>query len=248
MKPKSYALMVIVILIINGCKKDPQIKPLSFPNASYQSLEPYNSSGQPNKLLKDTVPPSMLNYIQQTIKNGVNITISHPEFFTTNTNADLPITKPSSDVFVTFVSGHAAFSNTLAFYTYPTSQPPQSGKDVKLITYIFPNTGSKSPLKTGDKLYLGSFNPGTTIGFVILQNAWDTTQGFLNSNAVHFCTTDILNPEADPKLKKHAISYKNYYASEANKFLISFEDFDRSNAYCDNDFANVIFYCTINNP
>ena len=236
-----------MILMITGCKKDPQVRPINFPNASYQSVTPYNSKGEPDKLLKDTIPQAMLNYIQQTIKDGVNMTISHPEFFTGNTNADLPITKPSSDVFVTFVSGHALFSNTLAYYTYPTGKAPQSDKEVKLITYIFPNTGNSSPLEAGDKLYLGNFNPGTTIGFVVLQNAWDTTQGFLNSNAVHFCSTDALNPESDPKLKKHAILYTSY-TSEANKFLISFEDFDRSNYYCDDDFANVVFYCTINNP
>ena len=110
MKPKSYVMLVIVTLIINACKKDAQIKPINFPNATYQSLEPYHSVGEPNKLLKDTVPPSMLNYIQQTIKDGVNMTISHPEFFMNNTNADLPITSHSSDVYVTFVSGHALYS------------------------------------------------------------------------------------------------------------------------------------------
>lgn len=247
MKPKTYALLVIVILIINACKKDPEIKPINFPNASYQSLQPYNSKGEPNHLLKDTIPATILNYVNQTIKKGVNMTISHPEFFTGNTNADLPITKPSTEVFVTFVAGNAAFSNTLAFYTYPTNNPPKSDKDVKLITYIFPNAGNKSPLNPADKISLGTFDVGTTIGFVILQNAWDTTKSFLNSDVIHFCSTDAINPETDPKLRKQAISYKNYIP-EANKFLISFEDVDRASPSCDNDFADVIFYCTVNNP
>ena len=243
MKPKSYALLFIIFLMINACKKDPQIKPINFPNASYESLAPYNSSGEPDKLLKDTIPPSLLNYVQQTIRKGINMTVSHPEFFSGNTNADLAIIKSSSDVYVTFVSGNAAYSNTLAFYTFPTNNPPQSDKDIKLITYIFPNAGRKSPLNPGDKMFLGKFSAGTTIGFVILQNAWDTSKSFLNSNVIHFCSTDAINPESVPALKKHGILYTNY--TYDNKLLISFEDYDRSKPGCDNDFADVIFYCTV---
>lgn len=247
MKHRPYVLLVIMILIISGCKKNPQIKPINFPDASYQSLVPYNSQGKPDNLLKDTIPTTILDYANQTIKKGVNMTISHPEFFTSNTNADLQITKPSTEVFVTFVRGNANFSNTLAFYTYPTNQPPQTDKDVKLITYIFPNAGSQSPLSPGDKISLGTFDVGTTIGFVILQNGWQPSKSSLNSNVVHFCSTDPLNPETNMKLKKHAISYKNYI-SAGNKFLISFEDFDRANPACDNDFGDMIFYCTVSNP
>ena len=71
MKPKSYVMLVIVTLIINACKKDAQIKPINFPNATYQSLEPYNSKGVPDKLLKDTIPVTILNYVNQTIKKEI---------------------------------------------------------------------------------------------------------------------------------------------------------------------------------
>ncbi len=243
MKPQSFAALFVIVLIVSACKKDPGIKPINFPNASYQSLQPYNSSGKPDGLLKETVPIPLLNYVQQTIKKGVNMTVSHPEFFNANTNADLSITK-SSNVYITFVSGNAAYSNTLAFYTYPTSNPPKSDKDIKLITYIFPNAGNKSPLSQGDKMLLGNFSSGTTIGFVILQNAWDTAKKFLNSNVIHFCSTDPINPESLPALKKHAILYTSYTYDD--KRLISFEDFNRANPSCDNDFADAIFYCTVN--
>lgn len=243
MKPKLYAPLFIIILVINACKKGSEIKPINFPNASYESLTPYNSSGKPDGLLKDTIPLPLLNYVQQTIKKGVNMTVSHPEFFSGKTSADLGITNTSSDLYVTFVSGNASFANTLAFYTYPTNNPPQSDKDIKLITYIFPNAGKKSPLNPGDKMFLGKFNAGTTIGFVILQNAWDTSKNFLNSNVIHFCSTDPINPESVPALKKHAILYTSYTYDD--KRLISFEDYDRSSPNCDNDFADVIFYCAV---
>ncbi|MES1226734.1 MAG: DUF4114 domain-containing protein, partial [Bacteroidota bacterium] len=97
----------------------------------------------------------------------------------------------------------------------------------------------------GDKVKLGSFNPGTSIGFVLMQNAWDTTNATLNNKAVHFCSNDVLNPETDPAKKKHAVLIK--YPPE-NIILVGFEDWDRSDSYCDNDFNDVMFYCTVVQP
>jgi hypothetical protein len=241
MKPQSYAALFVIVLLASACKKDPKINPIVFPNAVYQSVSPYNSNGEPDNLLKDTVSEALYTYVHQTLTYGQNLTISHPEFFTGTNTADIAISQ-SSDVYVTFFSGKAGLSNTLAFYTYPTGTPPTSDKDVKLINYIFPNAGRNSPLVLGDKIKIGNFDAGTSIGFVILQNAWDTTKGSINSNSAHFCSTDALNPETDPKLKRHAVLL-NYTAE--NKSLISFEDVDRSSPNCDNDFSDIIFYCTV---
>jgi len=240
MKLKSYTSLFIIVLIINACKKDPQIKPVSFPDATYQSLAPYDSKGQPDNLLTDIISPDLVTYVNQMLVDRNNLTISHPELFTGANPADIPVNQ-SSDVFVTFVFGNAGNSNTLGFYTYPTGQPPTSDKDVKLITYIFPNAGVNSPLKAGDKMYLGKFNVGTTIGFVILQNAWDTSKSFINSDATHFCSTDALNPEMDPKLKRHAVVL-DYSGGQK---LIGFEDRNRASLDCDQDFNDIVFYCTV---
>ena len=83
---------------------------------------------------------------------------------------------------------------------------------------------------------------GTSIGFVLMQNAWDTAISQLNNDAVHFCSNDALNPEVDPNLKKHAVLI-NYPAE--NKVLIGFEDRDRTNPLCDNDFNDGVIYCTV---
>ncbi len=239
MKHSQCLWLFAIILIANACHKDAN-KPTNFPDTTYQSLAPYNSSGQPDNLLKDTISPAMVSSIGQTLINGENLTISHPELFTGVNPADIPITQ-SSNVFVTFVWQDAGLSNTLAFYTYPTGQPPITSKDVKSITYIFPNGGKKSTLASGDKMLLGKFNPGTTIGFVVLQNAWDTSKSFLNSDVLHLCSTDALNPETNPTLKRHAILL-NYFT---DKKIIGFEDTNRESPACDNDFEDIVFYCTI---
>ena len=155
--------------------------------------------------------------------------------------ADIRITQPS-DVFITFVSQGGRFTNSIAFYIYPTSQPPASAKDINIITYIFPNAGNLTPLQAGDKVKIGRFEVGTSVGFVLMQSAWNVTTSTLNNNAVHFCSNDVLNPEVDPNLKKHAVLIN--YAPE-NKVLIGFEDVDRTTPECDNDFNDVVVYATI---
>lgn len=64
----------------------------------------------------------------------------------------------------------------------------------------------------------------------------------MDYNAVHFCSNDILNPEVDPNLKKHAVLI-NFSAE--NKVLIGFEDRDRTLPNCDHDFNDLLVYCTV---
>lgn len=229
--------------MVNACKKAAVTKPVEFTSTIYQTLGTYDSLGKPNYLvLPDTISPSLLSFVNNTLPERKNLTISHPELFSSTAIADITITQPS-DVYVTFVLEGTGYANSLAFYTYPTNQSPTSAKDISLITYIFPCCGgNKTPLHSGDKVKIGRFDIGTSIGFVLMQNAWDTTAHILNNDVVHFCTNDALNPEVDPKLKKHAVLIN--YAPE-NKVIIGFEDIDRTLPYCDNDFNDVVMYCTV---
>ena len=242
MRAKNYLFLFSILLLINACKKAAVTRPVKFTSTVYQNLGTYDSLGKPNYLeLPDTISPSLLSFVNATLPNGKNLTISHPEFFSNTAIADITITQPS-DVYVTFVLEGCRYANALAFYTYPTNQSPTSAKDISLITYIFPSCGNKTPLHTGDKVKIGRFNVGTSIGFVLMQKAWDTTAHTLNNDVVHFCTNDALNPEVDPKLKKHAVLIN--YAPE-NKVIIGFEDLDRTLPNCDNDFNDVVIYCTV---
>ncbi len=227
--------------MLNACKKDPVTKPVKFTSTSYQTLGTYDATGNPDYLLKDTISSALLSFINNTLPNAENLTTSHPELFNTTAIADITITQ-SSDVFITFVKEDGRFKNSIAFYTYPTNQPPVSAKDIKIITYVFPNAGNLTPLQAGDKAKIGRFNVGTSIGFVLLQNAWNTTTKTLDNNSVHFCSNDALNREVDPNLKKHAVLID--YTSE-KKVLIGFEDTDRTKPECDNDFNDVVVYGTV---
>lgn len=238
----NYSLLLIPLLVLGACQKEPLTKPVDFTETSYLTLGSYDSSGKPNYLLpKDPISSGMLSFVRNTLIEATDLRNTSPELLTNNTYADIVITQ-SSDVFITFVSQNTSPSNALAFYTYSTGNPPSRAKDIKTITYIFPSAGRGTPLRSGDKVKIGRFEPGTTIGFVILRGAWNNTTKTIDNNVEHFCSTDSLNPEVDPKLKKHAVSIS--YTSE-NKTLIGFENTDRTKAECDHDFNDLVFYATV---
>jgi hypothetical protein len=243
MKSTSYLFFsaAFVIFLVTACRK-PVTKPVKFTSTTYQNLSTFNNEGKPDNLLEDTISPSLLSFINTSLPDGQNLTKSHPELFTTTANNDILITQ-HSDVYITFVSESSGATNAIAFYTYPTNQPPQSAKDIEVITYVFPNAGNSTALTPGDKVKIGTFEAGTSVGFVILKDAWDSKTAKLNNNVVHFCSDDVLNPEVDPNLKKHAV-FINYSAEK--KTLVGFEDTDRTDPSCDNDFNDVVFYTTVN--
>ena len=232
-------------MILISCKKEeqPVTRTVEFTSTNYVALGSYDSLGKPSYLMtRETISPTFLTYIKNTLTDKVDLRTTSPGLLTTNAIADVAITEPS-DVVITFVAQGAGSTSTFAFYTYPTTQPPASTADIKTITYAFPNTGRNTPLKAGDRVKLGRFQPGTSIGFVILQKGWDPITHTINNKVVHFCSNDVLNPEVDPALKKHAVVI-NYHPGEG-KFLIGFEDVNRTMAACDHDFNDVVVYCTV---
>lgn len=240
MNLKKFLLPGISVLLLYSCKKDEVTKPIKFTSTKYETVG-YNASGKPNFLLKDTISSNLLSFIHTMLPDGPNLTISHPELFLTSAIADIKITQ-KSNVYITFVTENTSLTNSIAFYTYKSNQPPLSAKDIKLITYVFPSAGSQTPLVPGDKIKLGTFEPGNSIGFVLMKNAWNPSKGTLNNEAVHFCSNDPLNPEVDPKLKKHAVLID--YVPE-NKVIVGFEDTNRTSPTCDNDFNDVTFYVAV---
>lgn len=244
MKSTRYAFVstALIIFFLSACRKPDPAK-ISFKTTKYESLGSYDSDGKPINLLKDNISPEMLSFIKTSLPDGINLTKTHPELFTSSANNDIQI-RQHSDVYITFVSQGSGSTNSIAFYTYPTNQPPESQEDISLITYVFPNVGNGTTLAPGDKVKIGTFEAGTSIGFVVLHSSWDLTTKKLNNNVVHFCSDDVLNPEIDPALKKHAVFID--YQSE-KKTLVGFEDNDRSNPNCDNDFNDLVFYTTVIN-
>jgi hypothetical protein len=242
MKTKNLLTLTVILFVLNACKKDVVTRDVQFKSTGYLTLGTYDSTGNPDYLTtNDIISSALLSYIDSTLPDRKNLTLRHPELFLSTATPDIVVTQPS-DIYVTFVSQGSGLTNSIAFYTYPTNQPPASADDVKTITYVFPNAGHLTPLAPGNKVKIGNFAAGTSVGFLIMENGWDLITKQLDVNVVHFCTDDVLNPEVDPTLKRHAVLL-NY--TPENKDLISFEDTNRTDPNCDNDFNDVVIYCTV---
>lgn len=235
----------VIILLLLGCKKQqPETSPVHFTSTTYQFLGTWDSTSKPNYLsAREVISNDLLDFLKTTLPEATNLQKAHPELLSSKAISDIALTNPS-DVYITFVSQGANMGNAFAFYTYPTNSPPTSAKDIKTITYIFPNAGHLTPLSGGEQVKIGSFEPGTSIGFVLMQDAWIDSTKTLNNDAVHFCSNDVLNPETNPSLKKHAVII-DYNKNNDHKVLIGYEDIDRTRDGCDNDFNDLVVYATV---
>jgi LruC domain-containing protein len=201
--------------------------------------------GRPVYLEKDPdqISASLLSYVNASLPEGSALTKTHPEYLSTSAVPNLNITE-TADVWITFVSEGAGLLNSLGYYTYKTGFPPTSVADITGITLILPNAslvGSAGGLNSGDKVKLGRFSPGTSIGFVLLQNAWSTTSGVI-TNTVKFYSDSKLNPETTIATQKHSVTLYD----DVNKlFLVGFEDLNRQTE-SDNDFNDLVFYASSN--
>ncbi len=242
----KFPIILIALVFLLSCKKkntEPATSPVSFTSTTYRVVGTYDGTGKPSNLgVREQISPELISYIRTALPNNVDLRSTNPELLTTNAIADINLTQ-KSDIKITYVSSEGTgASNAFGFYTYPTNAPPARAADIKSITYIFPNAGGVTPLLAGDNINIGTFEAGTTVGFVLLQAAWDAKNSSLNNSAVHFCSNDVLNPEFSPSLKKHAVLI-NY--APLNKILIGFEDTDRTTPQCDHDFNDAVFYATV---
>ncbi|MEJ7779632.1 MAG: DUF4114 domain-containing protein [Daejeonella sp.] len=251
MKNTKLLLLVLLGAGYTSCKKpvatSPEVpfKPVSFTATEYKYLGSYGLLGQPldYKMEPDVLSAELLQFIDSSLPAGQDVTKSNPGLL--SSNSDLSLTD-KSDVFITFVAEGASQLNTVAFYTYPTNNPPKKPTDLKNITYMFPNASlsgwAGGALNPGDKIKIGNFDKGMSIGFILIERGWDAATGKVNSSGNHFCSNEVLNPETDPNLKKHTVLL-NY--PKENKIFIGFEDMMRSEPSCDHDFNDIILYATV---
>ncbi|WP_411275589.1 DUF4114 domain-containing protein [Daejeonella sp.] len=251
MKNSKLILILLLGATYVSCKKpastgpDVPFQQVSFKATEYKYLGSYGTLGQPldYKLAPDTLSPILFKFIDSILPAGQDVTKANPGLLSSNSDISM---SEKSDVFVTFVSEGASQLNTLAFYTYPTNNPPKKPANLQNITYMFPNASLEGwaggALRPGDKIKIGNFDKGTSIGFVLIEKGWDSASGKVNPSGNHFCSNEVLNPETDPNLKKHTVLVK--YPKE-NKILIGFEDMMRSEPSCDHDFNDIIIYATV---
>lgn len=207
----------------------------------------YDRRGVPDYLEneRDEISSTLLQYINASLPEKQPVPEFHPSYLANGKKTTLDV-EDICDVWLTFVHEGAGWRNAMAYYTYPTDTPPQSLDDIDAINVIFPNlsySGSGGGLSSGDKVNIGRFNPGTSIGLVLLADGWN---GRNSEDYEHIVFADKnLNPEPKEDLRQHNVLL---WDAENELFLVGFEDVRRDNIpfQCDQDFNDAILFVSSN--
>jgi LruC domain-containing protein len=218
---------------LNGIKTD----------TKFSYLGDYDNSGKPKYLTTpgDEISVDMLNTINVSLPESYKVPNLHPEYITKDATSNIVI-KEDAEVWLTFTYEGAGYRNALGFYTYDSKTPPQSVADISEIKFVFPNAslkGSGGNLNSGDKVKIGTFKAGTTIGLVLFQDAWNSKDVSVGATALF--SNPNLNPEPNEDLRKHNVMLKYN-----NTYIIGFEDIRRDSWSCDQDFNDLMIYATSN--
>ena len=202
----------------------------------------WNSSGVPNNLVTpDAVPQSLLDDISSLLPESDPLPVSNPGFLTGD-NFDTQLSD-SARVWITFVSEGAGFRNSLGYYTYPTGNPPSSLSDIDSLFVLFPNVSfgnGTNGIQTGNKILLGDFSSGTSIGWFLLPNGWNPGQQDITKFDEVKYTNPDLNDFTDDANKQHTVVLTD---EERELLILGMEDISRPGG--DEDFNDAVFYATV---
>lgn len=245
-------------VILNSVTSNQNTKPTTLSTSFYKTfsnsfsyLGTYDVNGRPNYLTAKpgAVSAELLGFLNASLPEEKNIIDHHLVYISPAASRDLDVTK-TSEIFITYVSEGANYQNAMGYYTYPTGKKPISLSQISDIKYIFPNAsglGSRGGLISGDRVSLGNFNPGTSIGLVLLSNAWDASAKNVNPNKYEsFFSDKNLNPENDNNLnlKQHSV-FLDY--EKEDLVVVGFEDTNRETGRSDNDFNDIVVYFSSSN-
>jgi hypothetical protein len=149
--------------------------------------------------------------------------------FSDTTQKKVVLTR-DTEVYVTFISEGAGYSNTFGYYTYPESNPPQSINDLDL-KVIFPNV-SDNILNQGDMLRIGSgaIPSGTVVGFFLVFQGWD-------HGSINWDKPTILS---DYQFNSGGQQHIFFKQKDCGDFVLAFEDKPLDDN-SDQDFNDMIF-------
>ncbi|TAE18277.1 MAG: DUF4114 domain-containing protein, partial [Bacteroidetes bacterium] len=213
----------------------------------YRYMGSYDSWGRPNYLdpVADVISAGFLSRLNASLPEFGNLPVRSPSFFNSNVNLNIHVTQ-TADVWITFVSEGTSFRNALGYFKYPTNNPPANAAAIDSVFLVFPNSSlinSAGNLRSGDRVKIGRFNAGTSIGFVLIQGGFNGTS--VNVNNTKFYSTQSFNSVSESNAAKYQHGVQLYDATE-QLLVFGFEDLIRSGNSSDDDYNDLVFYTKAN--
>lgn len=207
----------------------------------YKFLSSWDQNGVPVDLLfSKEITKELIKELNIILPELKPVPEFRPQYLDETLDNDIHVTK-DGEVFVTFVHEGAGYKNSLAFYTYETKAGPPSQVADDDITLIFPNVSYRNSgggLNTGDTVKIGYFSAGTSIGWVLISNAYNNRYGAVTNGINKFYSENNLNPDKSPH-QQHFIQI-----ALDDKIILGIEDLLRPDG--DNDFNDAVFTVSSN--
>ncbi|MCB5259284.1 MAG: LruC domain-containing protein [Candidatus Cloacimonetes bacterium] len=205
----------------------------------------FNSQGRPYPMNNVSIQADFFERLNATLPESSSLPITHPQYMETSNQVNLKLDE-TAQVWLTFVHEGAGYLNSLGYYTYPTGNLPTSPSEIESKNIVMPNAslyGSGGQMFAGDTVYLGVFEPGTTMGWFLVANGFRGGYGTnVSTSAPVYYSDPALNPETDPENKKHSVLL---FDQISQRFVVGFEDLPRTSE-SDDDFNDLVFFLTVN--
>ncbi|MCK9203712.1 MAG: LruC domain-containing protein [Bacteroidales bacterium] len=219
-----------------------EIIPSLLPGVYYMGS--FHGKGVPDYLVSpnDPVDADLLNDLNASLPEYQSVPVYHPEYLANTVPDNLELTE-LCDVWATYITEGATWKNSIGFFVFDTNNPPDSPSAIDSIKVVFPNmsnSGSGGGLDPGNKVYLGRYPSGKSIGWVVFANGWDGSQ--ITNGKYRIYSIPSLNPEPNPTLQKHMILLRDV---GRHAILFGFEDWRRDQK-SDQDFNDGILYVKAN--
>jgi len=219
----------------------------------FRILGTWDKDGLPDYLdTRVSISEGELDTVNQVIPQGVKIYKEFPQYFAdgVQTNVNLLIDTP---VYLTFLHQDTGQKNVFCYFTYPTASPPTSVEEIDSLTIVFPHAHFNAGLEVGDRVKLGDFEAGTSIGFAVIRNGWAKDKALLKDDdrvptygEYVFYSIDELNP-SDEGVSQHFIIVNDAdynFRNTKDRLLMSCEDNHLKSSDPNNNWDDLIFYIT----
>lgn len=213
--------------------------------AKWVYMSGYNSQGVPGNLMavNDPVDQVLMHDINTALPEYKNEVAAHPDWFLASNTNNIDVLV-QSDIYITYITEGAGWMNSLGYFTFNTNSPPASAAAIDTVHVIFPNVsnvGSGGGLNPGNKIFLGRFQAGTSIGFALVPQGWNGKGTYVGSNTNVWYSIPSFNT-IDPQMMKHFLLFRD---PSRQQVLFTLEDqglYQGSDRDCNDN----VFYLTIN--
>lgn len=194
--------------------------------------------GMPDYLLPEraTPPANLLYGIKEVLGGWLDIRNKYPELVKQGVRVETNIRK-KTEIKLVFLSSTATKRNVVGYYTYPTGNPPARVEDIQHKIIAFPEAVSYygrdgvsrfGAMNFGDQIQLkywngtelvNEFPEGVSIGWFLMESAYDPNTGNIKSNSPVRYSDPELNSD------KYQRTIALYDGTQANDMIaLGFED------------------------